>query len=200
MKKILLALALLAFATPAFALVQLNVTVPGSGTAFNFDQDGSSHDWAVTGILGIAGDNQADVTSGHALLMDTPTTSTLYAAIVADPCGGAKSTAPVNLTASGQVITGTAAKKTHICGGFLISATTQNINIVEGTGTTCATNIFGLTGGTTPATGPNLAANTGFLLTPDLWGSGDANATAANTCILSSSTGQISGYISYVQL
>jgi len=121
-----------------------------------------------------------------------------------DPClAGAKSGAPINLTASGQVITGTASKKTYICSIDIVSATAQNIALVEGTGSTCATNIFGLAGGTTAATGWNLSANGGLtkgggvgtVYSP----SADANATAANVCLLLSSTGQTSGQITYVQ-
>jgi len=85
----------------------------------------------------------------------------------------------------------------------ITSATAQNIALVEGTGSVCATNIFGLAGGTTAATGWNLAANggltkgagSGTIYSP----SADTNATAANVCLLSSSTGQISGQITYVQ-
>jgi hypothetical protein len=122
----------------------------------------------------------------------------------ADPCMfQLKSFASINLTASGQVITGTASKKTYICSISLLSGTAQNVALVEGTGTTCATNIFGLAGGTTAATGWNLAANGGLTHGNGggliYYGSGDANATAANVCLLSSSTGQISGSIGYVQ-
>lgn len=121
-----------------------------------------------------------------------------------DPClGSAKSGGVINLTASGQVITGTASKKTYICALNLVSATAQNIALVEGTGTTCATNIFGLAGGTTAATGWNLAANgghnegsgVGTVISP----SADTNATAANVCLLLSGTGQTSGQVAYVQ-
>jgi len=121
-----------------------------------------------------------------------------------DPCSQAtKLGAVVNLTASGQAITGTSAKKTYVCSLDITSATAQNIALVEGTGSVCATNIFGLAGGTTAATGWNLAANggltkgagSGTIYSP----SADTNATAANVCLLSSSTGQISGQITYVQ-
>lgn len=123
--------------------------------------------------------------------------------ITADPCGGAKSFAPFSLTASGQIITGTASKKTYVCSIDLVTATAQNIALVEGTGTTCATNIFGLAGGTTAATGWNFAANGGLIPGSGIgtvaFGSGDANATAANVCLLLSSTGQTSGTFGYVQ-
>jgi hypothetical protein len=122
----------------------------------------------------------------------------------ADPCSSAtKLGASINLTASGQVITGAASKKTYICSIDIVSATAQNIALVEGTGSTCATNIFGLAGGTTAATGWNLSANggltkgagSGTVYSP----SADTNGTAANVCLLLSSTGQTSGQITYVQ-
>lgn len=121
-----------------------------------------------------------------------------------DPCSTqTKLGAPINLTASGQVITGTASKKTYICSLDVVSATTQNIALVEGTGSVCATNIFGLAGSTTAATGWNLAANGGLtkgsgdgtVYSP----SADTNASAANVCLLLSGTGQTSGQITYVQ-
>ena len=121
-------------------------------------------------------------------------------AVVADPCQQlARSSANINLTAGGQVITGAASKQTYICSMELITATAQNIALVEGTGTVCATGIAGMAGGTTAATGWNFGANGGFVK-----GIG-ANwvfktATAAdNVCLLLSGTGQTSGSIQYVQ-
>lgn len=121
-----------------------------------------------------------------------------------DPCSQAtKLGASINLTASGQILAGTSAKKTYICSLDIVSATAQNVALVEGTGTVCATNIFGLAGGTTAATGWNLAANSGLVK-----GSGngtvyspsaDSNSTAANQCLLLSGSGQTSGQITYVQ-
>jgi hypothetical protein len=105
----------------------------------------------------------------------------------------------VNQTASTQIITGAASKQTYICNVFLFSATAQNINIVEGTGTTCATGTAGMLGGATAATGPNLAANQGFVLPASTvpW---LKTATAAdNVCLLQSGTGQVSGVIVWTQ-
>jgi hypothetical protein len=121
-----------------------------------------------------------------------------------DPCSQlTKLGAPVNLTASGQVITGTSAKKNYICSIDIVSSTAQNIALVEGTGTVCATNIFGLAGGTTAVTGWNFAANggltkgagSGTVYSP----SADTFAAAANVCLLLSGSGQTSGQITYVQ-
>ena len=112
-------------------------------------------------------------------------------------------TVPINLTASGQLFAGTSAKKNFICSLNIITATAQNIALVEGTGTVCATNIYGLAGGTTAATGWNFAANGGltqgnghgFLM----GGDNDTNGAAANVCLLLSGAGQVSGALTYAQ-
>jgi hypothetical protein len=117
-----------------------------------------------------------------------------------DPCAiNLRVIVPINLTASGQVVTGTAGKQTYVCELQFVSATAQNIALVEGTGTTCATNTAGMAGGATAATGWNLAVNGQIsFLTPANWDF--ATQTAAdNVCLLLSGTGQTSGVIQYVQ-
>ncbi len=122
--------------------------------------------------------------------------------LYADPClVNAPSTYIVNFatTTTTTMITGIAGEQTYICGVFLMAAAATNINIVEGTGTNCSTISAGLMGGTTAATGPNLAANGGFVL----FGGGywvTKTATAAdNVCFMASASNQISGVIKYVQ-
>jgi len=118
-----------------------------------------------------------------------------------DPCATAtKLSANINLTGSGQVITGTSSKTTYICSIDIVTATAQNIALVEGTGSTCGTSTAGMAGGTTAATGWNFAANGGLTK-----GAGigtvfvAANAAADNVCLLLSGSGQTSGSIQYVQ-
>jgi hypothetical protein len=119
-----------------------------------------------------------------------------------DPCSiNMRLSAPINAAAGAQIVTGTAGKQTYICGFHIVSATAQNIALVEGTGSVCATNTAGMAGGATAATGWNFGtANLQLILI----GSGAnwvlATATAGdNVCLLLSSTGQTSGSISYVQ-
>jgi hypothetical protein len=120
-----------------------------------------------------------------------------------DPCQtNAKVFLPISNTTSGvKLIALSGTTKVYICSIFLVSATEQNINLLEGTKTSteCDTAAAGLLGGATAATGPNLAAKTGFVV-----GTGGfaiaATATAGHdVCFFSSSTGQVSGVITYVQ-
>jgi hypothetical protein len=84
-----------------------------------------------------------------------------------------------------------------ICYIFLVSATTQNINLVNGTGTVCATSTAGILGGTTAATGPNLLASEGWSAGNGIGVVAQMTASASHLCLLQSSTGQISGIIRY---
>lgn len=86
----------------------------------------------------------------------------------------------------------------HICFVFLISATAQNINLIAGTGTVCATSPIALMGGTTAATGPNLAANSGFVLGTGFYPISETSTTAQHLCLLQSGAGQVSGIIRYI--
>lgn len=121
-----------------------------------------------------------------------------------DPCSQAtKSGFSINQTANAQLFVGVASKKTYVCALTIMATTAGSVALVEGTGTTCATNTFGLTGGTTaalglpvPATGGlTIGSGSGTVISP----SADTNATAANICLFVSGTGQTSGHITYVQ-
>jgi hypothetical protein len=120
--------------------------------------------------------------------------------VILDPCRTqANIFKPISQTANTQVVTGTAAKKIYICSINLVTAGANNVAIVEGTGTVCATGIAGVsTGGTTAATGWNFAANMGIAQGNGM-GSIMAEATNAdNLCILQSAAVQLSGVIGYV--
>jgi hypothetical protein len=121
------------------------------------------------------------------------------AAVVADPCEEqARTSAVLNLTASGQIVTGTAGKQVYICSLQFVVNAADNVALVEGTGTTCGTSTAGMAGGATAATGWNLVSG------GSVTGGTGANwyyrtATAAdNVCLLVSSSAQISGNLSYV--
>ncbi|MBZ5540693.1 MAG: hypothetical protein LAN61_09265 [Acidobacteriia bacterium] len=106
---------------------------------------------------------------------------------------------PISLTANTQIITGAASKQTYVCSINLVAGAATNVAVVEGTGTTCATGIAGMAGGTTAATGWNFAAN-GGLTQGNGVGAIMRTATAAdNVCILVSAANQVSGTISWTQ-
>jgi hypothetical protein len=119
---------------------------------------------------------------------------------VQDACAqGTGSSGNINLTASGQLVTGVAGKQTYFCGLILFTATAQNIALVEGTGTTCATGTLGMSGGTTAATGWNLAANGGFVNGGGGYWVFKTSTAGDNVCLLLSGTGQTSGSYRIVQ-
>jgi len=106
----------------------------------------------------------------------------------------------ISQTTGTQLITGTASERIYICSLQLMTATAQNVALVDGTGSVCATSPTGLLGGSTAATGWNFAANGGIVLptTRDSWAK--TSTDADNVCLLQSSTGQISGSLTYVSI
>src|SRR6185312_6247311 len=67
-------------------------------------------------------------TNGQAAMSASAPVTLASDQAVADPCTfKLKTFARINLTASGQIITGTSAKKTYICSYDLVTATAQNI-------------------------------------------------------------------------
>jgi len=116
-----------------------------------------------------------------------------------DPCeSGTFTITPISLTASTQIITGTSSVKVYICHIHLVVAAATNVALVEGTGSVCATNIAGMAGGSTAATGWNFAANSGIALGNGKVSVMQAAANAANVCLLLSAANQTSGTVKWV--
>lgn len=107
----------------------------------------------------------------------------------------------INLTANGTIITGAASKKTYICSLNLVTATAQNIALITGTGAACVTTqTAGMAGGTTAATGWNLAANGGLTLGTGVGVViGGFGNTGDNVCLMLSGSGQTSGTVAWAQ-
>jgi hypothetical protein len=155
--------------------------------------------------MNIASDNSAVAGLGAGATASAVPANAIYQGVniggnttglVGDPCDvNAHVWTPINISsaANTKIVTGTSAKKTYICHLFLFAAAADNVGIVEGSGTNCATSTLGLIGGTTAATGINLAANQGFES-----GTG-AKAIAASTvnandfCLITSTAAQLSG-------
>jgi len=117
-----------------------------------------------------------------------------------DPCAKyVRVTAPINLTASGQIVTGVAGKQTYVCSMLISNAGAQNVAIVEGTGSVCATNTVGLAGGATAATGLQLAATQTIWFGPPGSFSIPTLTTGDNICLLLSAATQVSGFLQYTQ-
>jgi hypothetical protein len=118
-----------------------------------------------------------------------------------DPCQReAKIRVSINQTAGTQLATGTASERIFICSMHVVTATAQNIALVSGTGTVCATSPSGVEGfgGSTAATGWNFAANGGIAMAAAGFAYGNTDTDADNLCLLNSGSGQISGGLTYV--
>jgi hypothetical protein len=118
-----------------------------------------------------------------------------------DPCqSNPKSYLSFSQTANTQVLAGTASRKIYPCSFHVVTATAQNVALIEGTGSTCATNPVGVVGfgGATAATGWNFAANGGIAYGDGSNSLGAESVAGDNVCLFQSGSGQLSGGMSYV--
>lgn len=121
--------------------------------------------------------------------------------LVIDPCQGqTKVFVSFNQTANTKIVTGTSSKKIYVCSISVVTATAQNVAVVEGTGTVCATGTAGVQGfgGSTAATGYNFAANGGIAIGNGASSIGAEGTNTDDFCLFQSSSGQVSGGMSYV--
>jgi hypothetical protein len=134
-------------------------------------------------------------------LLGTTTNPLMVATVAApgDPCTtAAKLTTGISQTASTQILAGVPGKRIFLCAAQIgNNADAENVSIVEGTGTTCATNTYALDGGTTAAGGSQGAANSGFAV-----GNGGAAVLVTqvpgdNVCVLQSGSGRVPGFLTY---
>lgn len=113
-----------------------------------------------------------------------------------DPCTGvARTTIPVSVAADTAVITASASNRNYICGGALVAAAAEIVNVWEGTGTACGTSSAAVIGSTTEANGMSFAANGGFTIPTTIRGL----STNVDTCIRLSGTNRVAGWLTYVQ-
>lgn len=119
----------------------------------------------------------------------------------ADPCQWiANSSTIISLSAATatQLIAASASNKTYICSVDLFSKAGVDISIIEGTGGNCQTGTAGIigtmsvTGISIPAQGGVVKGGAGFYV----W---RTNGTNVGTCINTSSSNALTGFIKYVQ-
>jgi hypothetical protein len=109
-----------------------------------------------------------------------------------NPIPQCTSSVAINQTASTDLATLT--NFGYICSMVLISATAQNVSLVEGTGSVCATGTAALVGGTTASIA--VGANGGFSSVAAFpWLK--MKTSADHLCLFQSGTGNVSGIITY---
>lgn len=117
----------------------------------------------------------------------------------ADPCqNGNKLSATISVAANAQLITGTANGRIHICSIMFNVADAENVSLVSGTGTVCATGLTAVIGGITAVLGNNLLAGSGYSVGDGGAWIARATAVSDNLCLLMSGSGRIAGVITYV--
>lgn len=111
-------------------------------------------------------------------------------------------TAAVNMSTATTTqiiaISGTGGR-TYICAINLVAAAADNVALISGSGTNCASNQAGLAGSTTAATGWNFPANGGLTMGSGLGMIWKSATTNNEICLVTSAATQLSGSITYTQ-
>lgn len=182
------------------------ITIQGAASMTAVKTDGSGVTQPVSIAGNVATTDAATSATGSAVPAKASYTGgsdgTNLVGYFVDPCQrGAKSYAVINMSTATttRIIAPVAAKKNYICSVVIVAGAADNVAIVEGTGGTCGTATAGMAGGTTAASGFNLAANGGLTL-----GNGYSSVLASagsnvDTCLVTSAAAQLSGTITYVQ-
>ena len=125
------------------------------------------------------------------------TNAALVVAVSPNPTAVCNSRIAINQTASADILTST--NKIYICSIDLVIAGAEQVSIIEGTGTVCATGTAALWGGTTAdAThGMPFGVNGGFSKTAER-PFAQTLTTADHLCILKSGANLLAGAIWYV--
>ena len=130
------------------------------------------------------------------------TGNTVRTTMGGEPCSGTKVAAPFSISSATttQLVAASGGNKLYVCSINIgpIGNTANNVALVEDDTSNCASPSAGMAGGTTAASGWNIAANGGL-------GFGGSNASIAVTvatnryvCLITSSASQTSGVMMYV--
>jgi len=184
----------------------LNVAIPANSSVNVAQVGGSSTSTAATGVqkVGIVGN--AGVAIDAATGAAPPANAILHAGLGSGATGGFLVGVPVadtykainiSTATTTLLITGVSGRQVRISALHLIAAGADNVALIEGTGATCGTGSLGMAGGTTAASGYNLAANGGLA-----FGSGFGTilqtvTTGDSVCAVTSAAVQLSGGIEY---
>ena len=160
--------------------------------------DGSAAPWGDIGAWGGAAvGGQANFGTSPGAVSAIGVNASLFygtSAAVGDPCQtGTKSSTAISQTTNTKLFSAVSSKINYVCSFFIMGADAENLSLVEGTGTVCATNTAPIIGGTTAANGANFAANNGVA-----HGNGAAYVAAGananfDVCLFQSGSGRVAG-------
>jgi hypothetical protein len=205
MKRILLVVLALTFASPALA--QTTVKVDSFGRTTDAVCGTSTGTCTEMQLLKYIGSHMALETGGNLASILTSVQAAIPAGTnvigynSADPCAQAvKITAPFSTSSGGPVsiVALSGSTKVYVCSISAIADTAIKLSFIDGTGGSCASAQHAIWGSTTAASGMSLAANGGFTMGN---GGGTVGVTTAASafCLLQSGTSLIAGNITYVQ-
>jgi len=182
-------------ATDQAALTGLGVYVEDAAETAggNLSMSGTVRRDTAASSAGSTGDNAT---------LNTDATGLLWTRTI-DPCSsGAKTFLPINIsTATTTEITPSlagASTNYYVCSLMLISAAANNVALVDDDTDNCVSVTSGMAGGTTAASGFNLAANSGLTFGNGMGAVFKTNGTNRVVCLVTSAATQLSGTMTVV--
>lgn len=176
--------------------IWINVNANGNVcTAKAEDTTGSATDTDDGGIA--AGQSSVALVAGLQMYYN----GTGWVRVTPSPCSDISlvHTLAISQTTSTKLVSAAASKYTVICAMTVVAGAAEIFNVVEGTGSVCATNIAALAGSTTAANGMSFAANGGVA---NVAGNGvviKANNQNYDLCLTQSGSNRLAGFITYAQ-
>ena len=162
----------------------------------------------ASGNLAMAGSVRRDVaassagTTGDNATINTDATGLLWTRTI-DPCSSTgKTYLPINIsTATTTEITPSLAGASnyyYVCSLVLVTASANNVAVVDDDSDGCGSVTAGMAGGTTAASGFNLAANGGLTFGNGMGSVFKTNGTNRVVCLVTSAATQLSGTMTVV--
>jgi hypothetical protein len=117
--------------------------------------------------------------------------------VVGIPVGDTYKNINVSTATTTLLVTGVSGRQVRISALHMITSIANNVAFIEGTGATCGTGTAGMAGGTTAASGYNLAANGGIAFGSGLGTVMQTATTGDSVCVVTSAAAQLSGGLQY---
>jgi hypothetical protein len=117
--------------------------------------------------------------------------------LVGIPVGDTYKNINISTATTTLLVTGVSGRQVRISALHMVTAAANNVALIEGTGATCGTGTAGMAGGTTAASGYNLAANGGIAFGSGIGTVMQTATTGDSICVVTSAATQLSGGLQY---
>jgi len=188
--------------SPRVTIATDQAALPGMGVYVEDAPETTGGNLAMAGTVRRDTAASSAGTTGDNATLNTDANGLLWTRTI-DPCSsGAKTFLPINIsTATTTEITPSlagASTNYYVCSLVLVTAAANNVALVDDDSDGCGSVTSGMAGGTTAASGFNLAANSGLTFGNGMGAVFKTNGTNRVICLVTSAATQLSGTMTVV--